>query len=63
MVQTLHEILGPDADMLTDKVDRARDGAELRQLAEKHRELMVSIGQRRRAEAFVAQVEQLLAGP
>lgn len=61
MVQTLHDVLGPDADMLTGEVDRAPTPEKLFALAEQHHDLMAAIGQRRRAEDFLSQVMQQLS--
>ena len=60
MIRSLHEIFGPDADSLTGKVDLAQTAEDLRKLAEKHRELMASMGSRRKADAYWQGIEELL---
>ncbi|NJD25130.1 MAG: hypothetical protein FIB06_06965 [Betaproteobacteria bacterium] len=60
MNQTLREIFGPDADELSLKVDKAASEADLRTLAEKHRDLIASVGGRRKAEAYWQTIEVLL---
>jgi hypothetical protein len=60
MVRTLHEVFGPDADSLTGKVDQAQTAADLRQLAEKHRDLIASMGSRRKAEAYWQGIQEVL---
>jgi len=63
MIRSLHEIFGPDADSLTGKVDLAQTAEDLRKLAEKHRELMASMGSRRKADAYWQGIEELLPAP
>jgi hypothetical protein len=63
MIRSLHEIFGPDADSLTGKVDLAQTTEDLRKLAEKHRELMASMGSRRKADAYWQGIEELLPAP
>ncbi|MGB8300942.1 MAG: hypothetical protein WCE67_07845, partial [Azonexus sp.] len=63
MIRSLHEIFGPDADSLTAKVDLAQTPEDLRKLAEKHRELMASMGSRRKADAYWQGIEELLPAP
>ena len=63
MIRSLHEIFGPDADSLTGKVDLAQTPDDLRKLAEKHRELMASMGSRRKADAYWQGIEELLPVP
>lgn len=63
MIRSLHEIFGPDADSLTGKVDLAQTPEDLRKLAEKHRELMASMGSRRKADAYWQGIEELLPAP
>jgi hypothetical protein len=60
MVRTLHEVFGPDADSLTGKVDQAQTAADLRQLAEKHRDLIASMGSRRKADAYWQGIQEVL---
>ena len=63
MIRSLHEVFGPDADSLTAKVDLAQTPEDLRKLAEKHRELMASMGSRRKADAYWQGIEELLPVP
>ena len=63
MIRSLHEVFGPDADSLTAKVDLAQTPEDLRKLAEKHRELMASMGSRRKADAYWQGIEELLPAP
>jgi hypothetical protein len=63
MIRSLHEIFGPDADSLTGKVDLAQTTEDLRKLAEKHRQLMASMGNRRKADAYWQGIEELLPAP
>jgi hypothetical protein len=60
MVRTLHEVFGPDADSLTGKVDQAQTAADLRQLAEKHRDLIASMGSRRKTDAYWQGIQEVL---
>jgi hypothetical protein len=60
MNQALREIFGPDADDLSLKVDKAATPADLRIVAEKHRDLIAQIGGKRKAEAYWQNLEQLL---
>lgn len=60
MNQTLREIFGPDADDLSLKVDKAVSESDLRALAEKHRDLIASVGGRRKAEAYWQTIEVLM---
>jgi hypothetical protein len=60
MNQTLREIFGPDADQLSLKVDKALTVADLRAIAEKHRDLIASVGGRRKAEAYWQTIEVLM---
>lgn len=61
MVQTLREVLGPDADMLTEEVENSRTPEKLFALAEQHHDLMVAIDQSSRAAEYLSQVMQLLS--
>jgi hypothetical protein len=63
MIRSLHEIFGPDADSLTGKVELAQTFEDLRKLAEKHRELMASMGSRRKADTYWQGIEELLPAP
>jgi hypothetical protein len=63
MIRSLHEVFGPDADSLTGKIDLAQTTEDLRKLAEKHRELMASMGSRRKADAYWQGIEELLPAP
>jgi hypothetical protein len=60
MNQTLREIFGPDADELSLKVDKAVSAADLRVLAEKHRDLIATVGGRRKAESYWQTIEVLM---
>lgn len=62
MIRTLHEVFGPDADSLTGKVDLAQTADDLRALAQKHRDLIASMGSRRKAEAYWQGIEEMLPG-
>ena len=62
MIRTLHEVFGPDADSLTGKVDLAQTADDLRALALKHKDLIASMGSRRKAEAYLLGVEEMLPG-
>lgn len=62
MRHTLHEVFGPDADALTGKVDVAQTADDLRALAQKHRDLIASMGSRRKAEIYWQGIEELLPG-
>ena len=44
IVRTLHDVLGPEADFLTEKIDVAQTAAELRVHAEKYRDMLVDMG-------------------
>lgn len=63
MIRSLHEVFGPDADSLTGKVELAQTSEDLRKLAEKHRELMASMGSRRKADTYWQGIEELLPAP
>lgn len=52
VVHTLHEVLGPEADFLTEKIDAAITVAELRVHAEKYRDMFVDMGKPKKAAAF-----------
>jgi hypothetical protein len=52
----LHDILGPDADDLTGQVDNAKGLADLARLAEKFEEVIIRVGGRKKAEAFVTRL-------
>jgi hypothetical protein len=63
MIRSLHEVFGPDADSLTGKVELAQTPEDLRKLAERHRELMASMGSRRKADAYWQGIEEMLPAP
>lgn len=60
VVQFLHEILGPEADYLTEKVDTALTASELRVHAEKFRDMFVNMGKPKKAAVFWQAFEELL---
>lgn len=62
MIRTLHEVFGPDADSLTGKVDLAQTADDLRALGQKHKDLIASMGSRRKAEAYWQGIEEMLPG-
>lgn len=60
VVHTLHEVLGPEADFLTDKIDAALTVEELRVHAEKYRSMLVDMGKPKKAAAFWLDFEAAL---
>lgn len=58
----LDQVLGPDADMLSEAVDRCKTLPELRVRMEKTRDAIEGMGKRRKAEEFWAHVQALLDG-
>lgn len=60
IVQTLHEVLGPEADYLTAKIDTALTAAELRVHAAKFRDMFADMGKPKKAAAFWQSFEALL---
>ena len=52
IVRTLHDVLGPEADFLTEKIDVAKTAAELRVHAEKYRDMLVDMGKPKKSAAF-----------
>lgn len=60
VVHTLHEVLGPEADYLTEKIDGALTEAELRVHAEKYRDMFAEMGKPKKAAAFWADFEAAL---
>ena len=52
IVRTLHDVLGPEADFLTEKIDVAQTAAELRVHAEKYRDMLVDMGKPKKSAAF-----------
>lgn len=52
ITHTLHEVLGPEADFLTEKIDTAMTVAELRVHAEKYRDMLVDMGKPKKSAAF-----------
>lgn len=63
VVHTLHEVLGPEADFLTDKIDAALTVEELRVHAEKYRGMLVDMGKPKKAAAFWQDFEAALPPP
>lgn len=59
-IQVLHEIMGPDADTFTPRVEAALTAAELRAHAEKFRDIFIDLGKPKRAAVFWQAIEQLL---
>ncbi len=60
MLESVEEVLGPDASLLSGKVAATRNLVEMRRLAEKYRTVLVEAGRKRRALAFWEQIEPLL---
>jgi hypothetical protein len=58
----LDEVLGPEADMLSEAIDKCKTVPELRDKLEKTREVLVGMGKKRKAEEFWANVEARLEG-
>ena len=58
----LDQVLGPDADMLSEAIDRCKTLPELRARLEKTREAVEGMGKRRKAEEFWLHVQALLEG-
>ncbi|MCC6658406.1 MAG: hypothetical protein IT512_09490 [Rhodocyclaceae bacterium] len=58
----LDQVLGPDADMLSEAVDRCKTLPELRVRMEKTRDAIEGMGKRRKAEEFWTHVQALLDG-
>lgn len=52
ITRTLHEVLGPEADFLTEKIDKAMTAAELRVHAEKYRDMLADMGKPKKSAAF-----------
>lgn len=59
-IQVLHEIMGPDADTFTPRVEAALTSAELRAHAQKFRDIFIDIGRPKKAAVFWQAFEQLL---
>lgn len=58
----LDQVLGPEADMLSEAVDRCKTLPELRARLEKTRDAVEAMGKRRRAEEFWVTVQALIEG-
>lgn len=52
IVRTLHDVLGPEADFLTEKIEGAMTVAELRKHAEKYRDMLVDMGKPKKSAAY-----------
>jgi hypothetical protein len=52
IVRTLHDVLGPEADFLTEKIEAAMTVAELRKHAEKYRDMLVDMGKPKKSAAY-----------
>jgi len=59
-IQILHEIMGPDADTFTPRVESAHTASELRVHARKFRDIFIDIGRPKKAAVFWQAFEQLL---
>lgn len=60
MLESVEDVLGPDAGLLSGKIAATRNLVEMRRLAEKYRTVLVEAGRKRRALAFWEQIEPLL---
>lgn len=58
----LDEVLGPEADMLSEAIDKCKTLPELRARLEKTRDAIAGMGKKRKAEEFWANVEARLEG-
>lgn len=58
----LDEVLGPEADVLSEAIDKCKTLPELRDRLEKTRDVLVGMGKKRKAEEFWANVEARLEG-
>lgn len=58
----LDEVLGPEADMLSEAIDKCKTLPELRARLEKTRDVIAGMGKKRRAEEFWVNVEARLEG-
>lgn len=58
----LDEVLGPDADMLSEAIDRCKTIPELRTRIEKTRDAIAGMGKKRRAEEFWTAAQALIEG-
>ena len=58
----LDQVLGPDADMLSEAIDRCKTLPELRTRLEKTRDAIEGMGKRRKAEEFWTHVQALFEG-
>lgn len=60
VIRTLHDVLGPEADFLTEKIEAALTGGELRVHAAKYRDMLIEMGKPKKAAAYWETFEQLL---
>ncbi len=58
---TLHDILGPDADLFTTKVEAAKNAPELLALSEKLSNVILSSGGRKKADDFKVKISAMLS--
>ncbi len=58
----LDQVLGPEADMLSEAIDRCRTLPELRARLEKTRDAIEGMGKKRKSEEFWAAAQALLEG-
>ena len=58
----LDQVFGPDADMLSEAIDRCKTLPELRTRLEKTRDAIEGMGKRRKAEEFWTHVQALFEG-
>ncbi|MBP9653895.1 MAG: hypothetical protein KBE19_05840 [Rhodocyclaceae bacterium] len=58
----LDQVLGPDADMLSEAIDRCKTLPELRTRLEKTRDAVAGMGKKRKAEEFWIAAQALLEG-
>ncbi|MBZ0144789.1 MAG: hypothetical protein K8F56_14540, partial [Rhodocyclaceae bacterium] len=58
----LDQVLGPDADRLSEAIDRCKTIPELRARLEKTRDVVEGMGKKRRAEEFWTTAQALLEG-
>lgn len=59
--QTLHNVMGPDADLFTVKVDAVNDAHALLALTEKLYQVIQGMGGKKKADDFKEKVSSLLA--
>lgn len=58
---TLHDILGPDADVFTTKVEATKNAQELLTLCEKLIDVIRSVGGKKKAEDFKEKISAMLS--